>query len=247
MNLGRPSEAVDLVRRMRRALGEAEGIEVVLCPPFTALASVADALRGTHLRLGAQNIHAEGKGAFTGEIAAPMLHGLCSFVILGHSERRATGGQDETDAAIHRKVDAALAHSLTPIVCVGENLAQNEAGKTDEVVGRQVRSAFDGLSPEQAANCLIAYEPIWAIGTGRAATPADANRTASIVIRGAMGDLLGRAVAETVRVLYGGSVTPDNIASFMAMPDLDGALVGGASLKDDFPLLVRRAAEAKRR
>jgi triosephosphate isomerase len=247
MHLGRPAEAVAFARRIRRELvaSMGEGVDVVLCPPFTALPAVADAVSGTRLHLGAQNIHSEEKGAFTGEIAAPMLEGLCAFVILGHSERRATASQDEADAAIHRKVEAALAHGLTPIVCVGENLPQKEAGKTDEVVGAQVRSAFAGLSTEQASACLIAYEPIWAIGTGKAATPADANRTASIVIRGAIGDLFGLAVAGAVRVLYGGSVTPENIASFMAMPDLDGALVGGASLKDDFPELVRRAAAAK--
>jgi len=248
MNLGHPSEAVDFVRRIRRDLGVSaeEGVDVVLCPPFTALAAVADALRGSRLHLGAQNIHPQVKGAYTGEIAAPMLDGLCTFVILGHSERRATASQDETDLAIHRKLEAALAHGLTPIVCVGEDLSQNEGGKTDEFVGKQVRTAFSGLTPEQVGPCLIAYEPIWAIGTGRAATPVDANRTGSIVIRGAIGELFGQDLAETVRVLYGGSVTPENIASFMAMPDLDGALVGGASLKDDFPELVRRAAEAKR-
>ena len=246
MNLGRPAEAVEFIRRTRRGLGEPEGIEVVVCPPFTALAAVADALRGTRLRLGAQNVHPEPKGAYTGEIAAPMLEGLCSFVIVGHSERRATARQDETDDAIRRKVATAMAHGLTPIVCVGENQSQNETGKTQEVVGAQVRSAFVGLTEEQASVCLIAYEPIWAIGTGRAATPADANRTASLVIRGSIADVFRQDVADAVRVLYGGSVTAENIASFMAMPDLDGALVGGASLKDDFPLLVRRAAEAKR-
>ena len=183
MNLGRPAEAVEFIRRTRRALGEAGGIEVVVCPPFTALAAAADALRGTRLRLGAQNIHPEPKGAYTGEIAATMLEGLCSFVIVGHSERRATASQDETDDAIRRKVAAAMAHGLTPIVCVGENQSQNETGKTQEVVGAQVRSALVGLTEEQASVCLIAYEPIWAIGTGRAATPADANRTASLGTR----------------------------------------------------------------
>ncbi len=245
MNLGRPAEAIEFIRRIRRPLGEAEGIEVVVCPPFTALPGVADALRGTHVRVGAQDIHFEAKGAFTGEIAAPMLDGLCSFVIVGHSERRATASTDETDDAIRRKVAAALAFGLTPIICVGENLAQNEGGKTGEIVGAQVRSAFAGLPAEQASTCLIAYEPIWAIGTGRAATPADANRTASLVIRSSIADSHPQPVADAVRVLYGGSVTAENITSFMAMPDLDGALVGGASLKDDFPDLVRRAAAAK--
>jgi len=245
MNLGRPAEAVEFVRRTRRALGEVEGVEVVLCPPFTALAAVEEAVRGTHLGLGAQNIHSQPKGAFTGDISAAMLTGLCAFVILGHSERRAGGGSDETDAAIHTKVEAAFAHDLIPILCVGENLAQNEAGQTAEFVGRQVRAALEGLATDLVDRCVIAYEPIWAIGTGRAATPADANRTVALAIRGALADLFGQRTAETVRVLYGGSVTVENIASFMAMPDLDGALVGGASLKDDFPELVRRAAAAK--
>lgn len=246
MNLGRPSEAAAYVRRIRRVLGEVEGVDVVLCPPFPALHAVEEALRGTRLHLGAQNIHAESSGAFTGDVSAPMLVGLCDYVILGHSERRASGCRDETDAAIHRKVEVALAHGLTPIVCVGENLEQNEAGKTDEIVRGQVRAAFEGVAADQVEGCLIAYEPIWAIGTGKAATPADANRTVALAVRAALADLSSQRTAEAVRVLYGGSVTPDNIASFMLMPDLDGALVGGASLKDDFPVLVRRAAEAKR-
>jgi triosephosphate isomerase len=245
MNLGEPAEAVEFVRRTRRSLGEVEGVDVVLCPPFTALSAVEEALRGTRLSLGAQNIHSQPQGAFTGDISAPMLAGLCTFVILGHSERRASGGLDETDAAIHHKVEAALANDLLPILCVGENLAQNEAGQTADVVGAQVRAALDGVAAEQVQTGVIAYEPIWAIGTGRAATPADANRTVALAIRGALADLFGPRTAETVRVLYGGSVTVENIASFMAMPDLDGALVGGASVKDDFPELVRRAAAAK--
>jgi triosephosphate isomerase len=246
MNLGRPAEAVEFVRRTRRSLGNVGNVDVVLCPPFTALSAVEEALRGTRLRLGGQNIHSQAKGAFTGDISAPMLAGLCSFVILGHSERRASGGLDEADAAIHRKVEAALSNGLVPILCVGENLAQNEAGQTADVVGAQVHAALDGLAAEQVETGLIAYEPIWAIGTGRAATPADANRTVALAIRGALADLFGQRTAEAVRVLYGGSVTVENIASFMSMPDLDGALVGGASLKPDFPELVRRAAAAKR-
>lgn len=245
MNLGRPEEAVDFVRRTRRPLGEIQGVEIVLCPPYTALHAVEETLRGTRLRLGAQNIHSESKGAFTGDISAGMLTGLCTFVIVGHSERRATGGRDETDEAIRRKVEAALAQDLTPIVCVGENLAQNESGKTAEVIGAQVRAAFTGLAAGRASACLIAYEPIWAIGTGKAATPADANRTAALAVRGVLADLFGHDLADAIRILYGGSVTVENIASFMAMPELDGALVGGASIKDDFPELVRRAAAAK--
>jgi triosephosphate isomerase len=245
MNLGRPSEALDFVRRTRVPLGQLEAVDIVVCPPFTALPAVEEALRGTRLHVGAQNIHSQVKGAFTGDVSAPMLAGLCSFVILGHSERRAAGGQDETDEAIHRKVEAAFNAGLVPILCVGENLGQNEAGKTSEVVGAQVRSGLAGLTSAQADTCVIAYEPIWAIGTGKAATPAEANRTVAIAIRGTLADLFGEETAQAVRVLYGGSVTVENIADFMAMPDLDGALVGGASLKDDFPELVRRAVGAR--
>ncbi|HSR48141.1 MAG TPA: triose-phosphate isomerase [Anaerolineales bacterium] len=245
MNYGKPAEAVDFVRRIRRQLAELETVDIVLCPPFTALTAVGDALRGSRIWLGAQTIHAELAGAHTGEISAPMIQGECAYVILGHSERRASGSTDETDEAIRRKIEVALAHELIPIVCVGENLGQNEAGQTAEVVGGQVRSAFSGLAADRASRCLIAYEPIWAIGTGKAATPAEANTTVSLTIRVALAELLGQSVAETLRVLYGGSVTPDNIAAFMTMPDLDGALVGGASLKDDFPLLVQQAAAAK--
>lgn len=245
MNLGRPAEAVEFVRRTRRTLGEVQAVEVVLCPPFTALSAVEEAVRGTRLGLGAQNIHSQAKGAFTGDVSAPMLAGLCTYVIVGHSERRAGGGSDETDAAIHAKVESAFAHGLIPILCVGENLAQNEAGETAAFVGGQVRTALAGVGADLVDRSVIAYEPIWAIGTGRAATPADANRTAALAIRGALADLFGPRTAEIVRVLYGGSITVDNIGAFMAMPDLDGALVGGASLKDDFPDLVRRAAAAK--
>lgn len=245
MNLGQPAEAVDFVRRTRRPLGEIEGVEIVICPPYTALHAVEEALRGTRLRLGAQNIHSQQKGAFTGDVSATMLAGTCAFVIIGHSERRASGSQDEIDLAIHRKATAALGADLTPIVCVGENLEQNEAGRTGEIVGAQVRAAFDGLPPDLARRCLVAYEPIWAIGTGRAATPADANRTIALAVRGPLSELFGEVPAQAVRVLYGGSVTIENIADFMVMPEIDGALVGGASLKDDFPELVRRAAAAK--
>jgi triosephosphate isomerase len=246
MNVGKPSEAVEFVRRIRVPLGEIEGVEIVVCPPYTALHAVEEALRGTKLAVGAQNMHSQAKGAFTGDISASMLAGLCTHVILGHSERRAGGSHDETDEAIQRKVVAAFAGELTPIVCVGENLEQNEAGRTSDIVGAQVRAALSTLPADQLRHTVIAYEPIWAIGTGRAATPTDANRTVALAIRGPLSELFGEAAAQAVRVLYGGSVTVDNIAEFMAMPDIDGALVGGASLKDDFPELVRRAAAAKR-
>lgn len=253
MHLGRVDEALAFVRRIRYRLNEIEGVERVLCPPFTVLAAVAEVLRPTRIGLGAQTMHWEDQGAYTGEIAPAMLAGLCQYVILGHSERRTgrvvspnpgEGHNAESDAAVNRKVHAALAHGLTPIVCVGENLTQNEAGQTHEFVGGQVRAALAGLTAKQAERCVIAYEPLWAIGTGKAATPADANRVIGLTIRGAIAGIFGETTAQMVRVQYGGSVNVENIAAFMAMPEVDGALVGGASLKPDFVELVRRAALA---
>jgi triosephosphate isomerase len=254
MNLGRVDEALAFVRRVRYRLNEIEGVERVLCPPFTVLAAVAEILRPTRIGLGAQTMHWQDQGAYTGEISPAMLAGLCQYVILGHSERRtgrvAIPDQDievsvESDAAVNRKIHAALAHGLVPIVCVGENLAQNEAGQTHEFVGGQVRAALAGLTAKQAERCVIAYEPIWAIGTEKAATPADANRVIGLTIRGVIAETFGEAAAQAVRVQYGGSVNADNIAAFLAMPEVDGALVGGASLKPGFVELVRRAASAQ--
>jgi len=240
MHLGRVDEALAFVRRIRYRLNEIEEVERVLCPPFTVLAAVAEILRPTRISLGAQTMHWEDQGAHTGEISPAMLAGLCQYVILGHSERRADN--NESDAAVNRKVLAALGHCLTPIMCVGEILAQNEAGQTHEFVGGQVRAALAALTAEQVERCVIAYEPLWAIGTGKAATPADANRVIGLTIRGAIAEMFGEATAQAVRVQYGGSVNVENIAAFMTMPEVDGALVGGASLKPDFVELVRRAA-----
>jgi triosephosphate isomerase len=242
MNLGRPDEALSLVRRIRHPLSEIGGVDCVLCPPFTTLVAVAEALAPTPIHVGAQNMHWEEKGAHTGEIAPTMLAGYCRFVIVGHSERRATASRSEADDAINRKVHAALAHDMAPIVCVGESLEQRDRGETHPFVSDQVTSAFEGLSDEQASRCVIAYEPIWAIGTGRAASPAEANSVVALSIRGPLAERFGEAVAQAVRVQYGGSATVDNIEGFMAMPEIDGALVGGASLKPDFVELVRRAA-----
>ncbi len=253
MNLGRVDEALAFVRRIRHGLNEIEGVERMLCPPFTVLAAVAEVLRPTRIGLGAQTMHWEARGAYTGEVSPAMLAGLCQYVILGHSERRsgrvAFPGHGaevsvENDAAVNCKVQAALAHGLTPIICVGENLAQNEAGQTHAFVGGQVRAALAGLTAEQVERCIIAYEPIWAIGTGKAATPADANRVIGVTIRGAIAEMFGEAAAQALRVQYGGSVNVENIAAFIAMPEVDGALVGGASLEPDFVELVRRAASA---
>ncbi len=244
MHMGRVDQAVGFARQIRVPLNEIEGVDRVLCPPFTVLAAVAEAVQHTQITLGAQTMHWEELGAHTGEISPVMLSEICQYVILGHSERRATGSAAETDPSINLKVHAAFAHGLTPIICVGENLEQNEASETHAFVGGQVRAAFGGLTPEQAIGCVVAYEPIWAIGTGKAATPTDANRTIGVTIRGAIAESFGEEMAQTVRVQYGGSVNTDNIASFMAMPEVDGALVGGASLKPDFVELVRNGARA---
>jgi triosephosphate isomerase (TIM) len=237
------AESVRLARAIRDAVEAIAGVDVVLCPPFTALTAVGASLGERRVRLGAQTMHWAEDGAFTGEISAPMLAGLCQFVILGHSERRQYFC--ETDDGVNKKTAAALAHKLTPVVCVGENLAQNEAGETDAIVGGQVRAAFAGLSAEQARQVIIAYEPIWAIGTGRAAKPAAVNSIIGLSIRGALAGIFDETVAQTVRVQYGGSVNPANVAGFMAQPDIDGALVGGASLSlEQFVPLVRAAAKA---
>jgi triosephosphate isomerase len=237
------AEAIDFVRAIRRGLGEVHSVDRVICPPFTALAAVRDLLLGTDIGVGAQNMHWEEKGAYTGEISPSMLQELSQYVILGHSERRTYFG--ETDAGIHRKIEAALAHSLVPIVCVGETEAQHEAGDSEAVVGGQMRGCLAGLSGDQVAGLVIAYEPVWAIGTGKAATAAGAGAMIGLTIRGTIADLYGESTAQAVRVQYGGSATPANIAEFMAHPDIDGALIGGASLKPDFVELVRNAAMAK--
>jgi triosephosphate isomerase len=244
MNLGNPEDARQFVRRVRNGLSAIEAVDCVVCPPFTALAAVAEVLAATSIAVGAQNMHFDDKGAQTGEISPVMLVGLCLFVILGHSERRAIGGGLETDAAINRKVRAALAIGLTPIVCVGETDAQREKGETQAFVSGQVAGALNGLTADGASRCVIAYEPLWAIGTGKAATPAEANRVIALSIRASISDQFGETVAQAVRVQYGGSVTADNIAGFMSMPEIDGALVGGASLKPDYVDLVRNAATA---
>jgi len=232
------AEAVELTRAVRKAVADVTGCEVVLCPPFTALSAVREALGPARIGLGAQNMYFEEQGAFTGEISPLMLAELCQFVILGHSERRQLFG--ETDAGVNRKAKAALAHHLTPIICVGEALEQNRAGQTAAVVGSQVRAAFDGISRDDAARVVVAYEPIWAIGTGLAAEPAEVNTIIGVSIRGVLAELYGETTAQAVRVQYGGSVKPDNMADFARMPEIDGALVGGASLKaDSFAAIVK--------
>ena len=239
MNLGRADEALAFFRKIRTGLSEIEGVDLVICPPSTVLHQFAELLAPTRVELGAQNTHWEDGGAQTGEISPAMLAGVCEYVILGHSERRATGSAQESDEAINLKIKSALVHGLIPILCLGENLEQNRAGQTDAFVSGQVRAAFQDVDASDAVTCVIAYEPIWAIGTGEAATPADANRVIGLSVRGALAELYDEQVAQQVRVQYGGSVNSNNIEEFMVMPEVDGALVGGASLKPEFVDLAR--------
>jgi triosephosphate isomerase (TIM) len=242
MNKG-PAEALELVRALRPLVTPYTQVETVVCPPFVDLPAVADALRGVHVGVGAQDVFWADSGAYTGEVSAPMLVGLAQYVIIGHSERREYFG--ETDETVNKKIKAVLAHGLTPIVCVGESLQQNEAGITDSFVSGQVKAAFSGISAEQARGIVVAYEPIWAIGTGKTATSAVANQVCGVVVRGALADLYGSQVADEMRIQYGGSANEKNIGELMAMPDIDGALVGGASLKpESFGAMVRITAEA---
>ncbi len=235
-------EARSLVFEMSKALREIRGVEKVLCPPFMALFPVSALLNGTDIGLGAQNMHWEAKGAFTGEVAPGMVAEFCKYVIIGHSERRTYFG--ETDETVNKKVAAARGVDLVPIVCVGETLAEKEAKRTAEVVSRQVLEGLKGLEAEFAARVVVAYEPVWAIGTGRASTGPDANAVVKDVIRPALAKLYGAKIAEGTRVLYGGSVTSANAAEFFGQPDIDGALVGGASLKvDEFVKITQAAAK----
>ncbi|MFC1909923.1 triose-phosphate isomerase [Chloroflexota bacterium] len=220
------SEAVKLVEEMLPAMDIISGIEKLVCPPFISLAAVGKLVQGSSVKVGAQNLYYEDKGAFTGEVSSTMLADLCEYVILGHSERRHIFG--ETDEIVNKKVKAALKAGLKPILCVGETLQQNESGKAEEVVTRQIKGSLAGV--EDIETLTVAYEPIWAIGTGKAATGVQANGTVGLV-RGTIQMLYGEKPSANIRILYGGSVTPDNIPEFMKQPEIDGGLVGGASLK----------------
>ncbi len=221
-------QAVALARELAGVAAEFGGCQVVLCPPFTAICAVGGCVGESGIEVGAQDVYWEPKGAFTGEISCEMLTDAgCRWVIVGHSERRAMFG--ETDDTVNRKVKAALEAGLLPIVCVGESLAQREQGITADVVRKQVEGAFAGVPPAEAERMVVAYEPIWAIGTGRASTGEDANEVAS-VIRRHLVKLYSEEVSAAVRIQYGGSVKPSNMAEFAAQPEIDGALVGGASL-----------------
>jgi triosephosphate isomerase len=234
-------EAINLIKTMQPALHKIQGVEKVLCPPFVSLVAARGIVRGSSVKLGAQNVYYEEKGAFTGEISPLMLAGLCEYVIVGHSERRQYFG--ETNEDIDKKVKAAIKHGLKPIFCVGETLEENEAGQTREVLGRQLLASSDRFY--FLSGCVIAYEPIWAIGTGKSASGDDANKTIGF-IRQFISRQHGSGIANTVRILYGGSVTAANIAEFMRKSGIDGALVGGASLRaDDFVSIVKQASEIK--
>ncbi|MBW7477692.1 triose-phosphate isomerase [Paenibacillus oenotherae] len=208
---------------------EVEGVESVICAPFTALPALVEAAKGTTIAIGAQNVHFEDNGAFTGEISGVMLKDLgVKYVIIGHSERRAYFA--ESDEIVNKKAQAAFKHGLTPIICVGEKLEEREAGQTKEVCKVQTEAAFQGLSAAQAAEVVIAYEPIWAIGTGKSSTSEDAEDVIAY-IRGIVEGLYGAETANAVRIQYGGSVKPNNVSEYMGQPNIDGALVGGASLE----------------
>ncbi len=237
-------ESVAFVRDLAPRLEPFASVERVVCPTFVALAGVSDALKGTSVKVGAQNVHWEESGAYTSQISPTMLQGLVEYVIIGHSECRQY--LHETDADVNRKAKAALAHGLKPIIAVGESLAQNEAGDTQIFVSGQVRAALEGIPASDMERIVIAYEPIWAIGTGRSASGEIAQNVIGGTIRGELNRLYGEAVASTVRIQYGGSVKPGNMAEYMGQPDVDGALVGGAALKlDDFTQLVEIAAQVK--
>ncbi|MEM6777342.1 MAG: triose-phosphate isomerase [Planctomycetota bacterium] len=236
MNM-RADSAAALAEGIVKVVGESPSTEVVLCPPSVYLPAITDATVGTPVEIGAQNLYAADDGAYTGEVNAAMLTDVgCRFVILGHSERRALMG--ETDADVAQKLHAALAGNLIPIVCVGETLEQREAGNTNEVVGSQVRGSLAGLDSVRAAGIVIAYEPVWAIGTGKTASKEQAEEVHAM-IRGLLGDMFSPEIADQIRIQYGGSVKPANAAELLAQPNIDGALVGGASLKvDDFAAII---------
>jgi triosephosphate isomerase len=234
------AEGLALVDAMLPRLQEFSAVERVVCPPFVSLPAIAERLRGTDIRVGAQNVHPEPKGAFTGEVAPGMLKDLVQYVIVGHSERRQYFHED--DAFVNRKARAVLEAGLVPIVCVGETLEQHERGETEAVVTGQTRAALAEIA--DLSHLVIAYEPIWAIGTGRAATPEGAAQTIGL-IRQAVASLAGQPAADRLRIQYGGSVTADNFAEFIGQDQIDGALVGGASLRaEQFVEIVRLAAQS---
>ncbi|MFY9506937.1 MAG: triose-phosphate isomerase [Caldicoprobacterales bacterium] len=231
-----PEEAASMVKELAPLVKDSD-IDIVLCAPFVSLQATLDAAAGTNIKVGAQNMHWEENGAYTGEVSPTMLNALgVEYVIIGHSERREYFA--ETDETVNKKVHSALAHGLKPIICVGETLEQREEGITQELVQGQTEAALKGLSAEDVKKCVIAYEPIWAIGTGKTATSEDANNVISY-IRSTVKKVYGEEAANAIRIQYGGSMKPENAADLMAMSDIDGGLVGGASLKaEDFANII---------
>jgi len=231
-------EALDLIRQLKTSLSNIEGVEVAVAPPFTALYAVSQELKGSSICLSAQNLFYEEKGAFTGEVSPLMLKEIgCQYVIIGHSERRQFFG--ETDETVNRRIKAALGQDLKPIFCMGETLKEREEGKTFSVIERQVEGGLKGIGEEGVKSIVIAYEPVWAIGTGKTATPQQAEEVHRF-IRERLERLYSREIAERIRIQYGGSVTPENIKVLMSQENIDGALVGGASLKSEtFSKIVR--------
>lgn len=235
------AEALRLVQEMLPGLQAVTGVEKLICPPATALMPVSALLDKTGVALGAQNLYWEKEGAFTGELSAAIVAEFCQYVIIGHSERRALF--HESDLEVHRKINAALTAGLRPVLCVGETLEQNEAGRAAQVISSQLRAALEGVQINSPTALVIAYEPVWAIGTGKAATPEATDTLLRNVVRPTLAGLLGQDLADGIRVLYGGSVNAANAAAFFAQPEIDGALVGGASLKaKDFVEITRAAA-----
>jgi triosephosphate isomerase len=232
-------ESIDLAREIVAGCAGLSDVEVALLPPFTSLWPLTGVVAGSRVALGSQDTYWEDKGAFTGEISPAMVSGWCRYALVGHSERRRLFG--ETDEHVNRKALAALGHGLRPLVAVGETLDEHEAGHTEAVLTRQVKAAIHGMTETNGMELVVAYEPVWAIGTGRTATPEHAEQSCALIRRVA-GDRLGVAVSDALRVLYGGSVTPANAADLMAQPDVDGALVGGASLvAQDFLAIIAAA------
>ncbi len=234
-----PADAAAFVNEIKSDLDAITGVDKVVCPSFMAIPAVSELLSGSSIGVGAQNMYFEESGAYTGEVAPNMITPFCNYVILGHSERRAIFG--ETDELVNQKVHTALAHNLMPMICVGESFAQNEANETQAFVSAQVKAAFNGLSAEQAKQCIVAYEPIWAIGTGKSATVEQAGNIIKTSVRDTIQEIYDESVAQAIRIQYGGSVKEHNIADYMTHPDIDGALVGGASLKPSFVQLVQNA------
>jgi triosephosphate isomerase (TIM) len=237
------ADARQLVTELVLSLKLLDGIDLAICPSYLAAPIVANLLEGTGIGVGVQNLFWEESGAYTGEISAQMVAEVCQYVIVGHSERRQYFG--ESDKSVSLRVKAALEAGVKPIVCVGESLEENQSGQTTEVLSRQVRGALYGLTRKEGANLVVAYEPIWAIGTGLAATPEDANAIHKDVVRPALEEIFGDEVAQAIQIQYGGSVKPDNAAAYFSQSDIDGALVGGAALNaESFTAIAKAAAEA---